>query len=101
MSTQKNIIEMVLLSTLNTYVLVEKYKNEFLITHSYLMLLSHLGEYACEWVYHCNSAPIRNDRKTFVGVCKHSWGIRKHSRRLAKIRHAPKICKKSIFATYL
>ena len=27
-----------------------------------IMLLSHLGEYACE----CNAAPIRNDLKKFV-----------------------------------
>ena len=52
-----------------------------------VMLLSHLGEYACEWAYACNSAPIRNERKTFVGVRKHFWGVRKHSRGLGKIRN--------------
>ena len=51
------------------------------------MLLSHLGEYACEWAYECNSTPIGNDREKFVGVRKHSWGVRKHSRGLAKIRN--------------
>ena len=49
------------------------------------MLHSHLSEYACEWTYECNPAPIRNDRQKFVGVLKHSWGVRKHSRVLAKI----------------
>ena len=52
-----------------------------------VMLLSHLGEYACEWAYECNSVPIRNDRKTFVCVRKHFWGVRKHSRGLGKIRN--------------
>ena len=37
-------------------------------------------------LYECNSASIRNDRKTFVGVRKHYWGVRKHSRGIAKIR---------------
>ena len=46
-----------------------------------------IGEYTCEWAYECNLPPILNDRKTFVGVCKHSWGVRKHSQSLAKIRN--------------
>ena len=48
---------------------------------------SHLGEYACDWAFDSNSAPIRIDRKKFVGVLKHSWGVRKHSRVLVKIRN--------------
>ena len=51
------------------------------------MLLSHLCEYASQWAYKCNSAPIRSDHKTFVGVRKHSCGGRKHSPGLAKIRN--------------
>ena len=51
------------------------------------ILLSHLCKYACEWAYECNSAPIRNDHKKFVGVHKHPWGIRNHSRGHAKIRN--------------
>ena len=31
-----------------------------------IILLSHLGEYACEWAYKCNAAPIRNDLKKFL-----------------------------------
>ena len=31
-----------------------------------IMLLSYLGEYASEWAYKCNAAPIRNDLKKFV-----------------------------------
>ena len=49
-----------------------------------LMLLSHLGEYVCEWAYECYLAPICNDRKTFVSVRKHSWVVRKHLRVLAR-----------------
>ena len=41
------------------------------------MLLSHLGEYACKWANECNLAPIRNDRKKFVGVRKNSLCGRK------------------------
>ena len=52
----------------------------------FLMLLSHLSEYACEWVYECNSAPIRNDCKKLDGVCMRSWAVRKLSQDLAKIR---------------
>ena len=51
------------------------------------MLLSHLSEYACERVYECNSAPIPNDCKKLVGVCKDSWAVSKHSQDLAKIRN--------------
>ena len=51
------------------------------------MLFSHLGEYACEWATECNFAPIRNDRKQFIGVRKQSWGFRKRSRGLPKIRN--------------
>ena len=50
----------------------------------FLMLLSQLGEYACEWAYECNLAPIRNDRRV-TGVF---------------VSHAPKLRKKSIIATY-
>ena len=35
----------------------------------FLMLLSHLGEYGCEWAYECNSPPFRNDHKV---VPRHS-----------------------------
>ena len=52
-----------------------------------VMLLSHLGKYACELAYKCNSAPIRNFRKKFVVVRKHSWSVHKHSRGLAKTRN--------------
>ena len=48
------------------------------------MLISHLGEYACEWAYECNWAQISNDRKTFVGVSKHSWGLAKNRNKLLK-----------------
>ena len=41
------------------------------------MLLSHVCEYACECAYERNEAPIRNDRKKFEGVHKHSWGLAK------------------------
>ena len=54
------------------------------------MLLSNLCEYACEWACECNLVPIQpihNDRKKFVSVYKHTWGVRKHSRGLAKIRN--------------
>ena len=34
-----------------------------------------------------NSAPVCNDHEIFVGVLMHSWGVRKHSRGLAKIRN--------------
>ena len=37
--------------------------------------------------YKCNLAPICNGHTKLVGVCKHSWGARKHSRGLAKIRN--------------
>ena len=53
----------------------------------YVMLLSHL------WAYECNSAPICNDHKKFVGVCKHSWDFRKHAWGLANIRNM--FCKHS------
>ena len=51
---------------------------------TFFMLLSHLCEYACKWTYECNLAPIRNDRKTFVGVCKHSRGVAKIKNMLLK-----------------
>ena len=37
-----------------------------------IMLLSHLGEYACEWAYKCNAAPIRNDNEKHLQcvLCK-------------------------------
>ena len=41
-----------------------------------VVLLSHLGEYAYQWAYKCNSAPICNDRKKLVRVRKHSRGVR-------------------------
>ena len=47
---------------------------------------------------------IRRKFTMIASVRKHSWGVRKHSRGLANIRNmhdAPKIRKKSIFATYL
>ena len=65
------------------------------------MLLSHLGNYACELACECNSVPIHNDCKTFVGVRKHSWGDDKHSLGLAKIRNMLiKSVRKAYFATY-
>ena len=70
------------------HLLTRKMQNaQTIILPPSLMFLSHLGEYACEWAYECNSVPIRNDRKRFVGVRKHSWRVRKHSRGLAKIRN--------------
>ena len=57
-----------------------------------LMLLSHLYEYACKWAYEYNSAPIRNDRKKIVEVCKHSLDLVKIRNMLLKFA--------SIFATY-
>ena len=55
------------------------------------MLLSHQGEYTCEWAYKSNSAPISNYRKKFLGVRKLSWSVRKHSPGLAKIGNMPLI----------
>ena len=41
-----------------------------------LKQLIHLWVYAYKWAYECNSVPICNDRKKFVGVRNHSWGAR-------------------------
>ena len=54
-------------------------------SETFLMLLSHICDYAYEWANDCKS--VRNDKKKFVGVCKHSWDIHKHSRGLAKNRN--------------
>ena len=75
---------------------VQKFRYSLLLKSSYLMLLSHLGEQACKWAYECNWALIRNDRKKFAGVRKHSWCVRTCEDK----KHTPKIRKKSIFATY-
>ena len=36
----------------------------------WVMLLSQLCEYSCEWLYECHSPPIR---KAFLRVLNHSW----------------------------
>ena len=57
------------------------------------MLLSHLGEYGCEWAYECNSPPIRNDHKMIARHSKVFVSIRGRSRGVTNITKAAKLMK--------
>jgi hypothetical protein len=65
-----------------------------------IMLLSHSGEYGCEWAYECNSPPFRNDQKVFdrhsyVFVSIRSWGV-------ANIRNMLlKFARKALFSQHI